>query len=64
MKTDLYYDVNGTRRFPRTLQEAFPNTDNTNPFYKPVQWEKDIDNLFVYVALFACGFLLGMAYAR
>lgn len=58
-----YYDVNGTRRYPRTLIEAFPNSDNTNPFGKPAQWEVDFDNVFAYIGIFITGFLLGLCYA-
>lgn len=58
-----YIDVNGTRKYPRTLQEAFPNSDNSNPFHKPVQWEIDLDNIFAYIGIFFSGFVLGLAYA-
>lgn len=63
MKDVLYYDVNGTRRYPRTLIEAFPHADNTNPFCKPAQWEVDFDNVFAYIGIFIAGFLLGLVYA-
>jgi hypothetical protein len=64
MKEILYYDVNGTRRYPRTLLEAFPQSENTNPFCKPVQWEIDFDNVVSYIVIFIVGFLIGLIYAH
>jgi len=58
----LYYDVNGTRCFPRTLKEAFPNDLDPNPFNKKTQQEIDIDTLIGYVGVFFVGFILGIAY--
>lgn len=57
---ELYYDINGTRCYPRTLREAFPNSlDEVNPFGKKSQLEIDLDGFFTYLALFGCGFLFG-----
>ena len=64
MNKVLYYDVNGTRCYPRTLREAFPNHDDTNPFCKPAQWEIDFDGVVSYIAVFAIGFIIGIIYAR
>lgn len=57
-----YYDVNGTRCFPRTLKEAFPQDMDENPFGKKTSKERDIDTLIGYVVVFFVGFTLGMAY--
>lgn len=59
-----YYDVNGTRRFPRTLREAFPFDNDTNPFCKPAQWEIDFDHVLSYIVIFCIGFLLGYMYVH
>jgi hypothetical protein len=58
----LYYDVNGTRCFPRTLKEAFPNDLDPNPFNKKTQQDRDIDTLIGYVGVFFVGFILGISY--
>lgn len=60
--TPMYYDVNGTRCFPRTLKEAFPYDMDPNPFNKKTTAERDIDTLIGYVAVFFVGFILGMTY--
>ena len=57
-----YYDVNGTRCFPRTLKEAFPHDMDDNPFGKKSTAERDIDTLFGYLGVFFAGFILGIAY--
>jgi len=60
---ELYYDINGTRTYPRTLREAFPNTlDEVNPFGKKSQFEIDLDGIFAYLAAFGVGFLFGYIY--
>lgn len=57
---ELYYDINGTRTYPRTLREAFPNTlDDVNPFGKKSQLEIDFDGACTYICLFSVGFLFG-----
>ena len=58
-----YYDVNGTKRFPRTLKEAFPHDMDPNPFGCKSASEKNIDNIFSYLAMFFVGFVCGIAYA-
>ena len=59
---DLYYDVNGTRCFPRTLREAFPHDMDTNPFRSKTTADRDIDTLFGYLGVFFAGFIFGIAY--
>lgn len=60
--TPIYYDVNGTRCFPRTLKEAFPNDMDPNPFNRKTQADRDVDTLIGYVGIFFAGFILGIAY--
>ena len=57
-----YYDVNGTRCFPRTLKEACPHDMDDNPFGKKSIAERDIDTLVGYLGVFFAGFILGIAY--
>lgn len=57
-----YYDVNGTRCFPRTLREAFPYDMDTNPFGKKTSTERDIDTIIGYIGVFIGGFILGIVY--
>lgn len=59
---DLYYDVNGTRCFPRTLREAFPHDMDPNPFGNKTYEEKNLDNIVSFVVIFFLGFIFGMAY--
>jgi hypothetical protein len=64
MKDVLYYDVNGTKCYPRTLRDAFPSHNDANPFGKPAQWEIDFDNVVSYIVIFIVGFLIGLIYAH
>ena len=59
---ELYYDVNGTRSFPRTLREAFPHDMDTNPFGSKTTADRDIDTIFGYIGVFIAGFIFGIFY--